>query len=142
MSQNSPSSVNDFSKLHAIFGFSKCDEKAEWFWVKNKFIPPTRRHDYHFDPERPDGRHPLLVLDKDVEESQPTSKITAHIRSATSRSRLSHEPHPHSSDGSCKLNRQGWFLTITTVVEKQYLNIKFCSEPLDSPVISKLRLIK
>jgi hypothetical protein len=150
MSQNSSSSANSFSQLH-IFGFSKFNESADWFLMTNSLIPPVGRGDKHFDQNRPNGKHPLLVLDTDFNELSARSRVTSFIRSSvkeekhSSSKKLRHPAHDHIShepNSSCKLNKDGLFLGITSVISGQYFDHWFCKEPLDSEVLPKLRRLK
>ena len=150
MSHNSSSSVNSFANLH-IFGFSKFNESADWFLMTNRFIPPVQRGDKHFDQNRPDGKHPVLVLDTDFKELSERARVTVFIRSSDKEEntnptkKICHPAHDHRSNGarsSCILNKKGLFVGKSFVISRQYFDQWFCKEPLESEILPKLRRLK
>lgn len=111
---------------------------ADWHRVPNRRIPLPRNPGHHFDEKHPDGAHPCLILDVNLETSKATNQpVNLWIRSATSQSGFRHPPHSHAS-GRCSLDKPGRVLSYTFPVRARHVGSYICEEPADSQIIETL----
>ncbi len=139
MTSNQANRKLSLEDLASAFGWSGPETSAEWYLQPNKTIPQSGKR--HFDPSRPDGKHPVLLLDRKIQKSDPpTQTYPCWIRSATVPSRIQHLKHNHDDNRTCALNALGWFVTESSVpISKEDLKNYFCDEPLDSKLLVSLR---
>jgi len=111
---------------------------ADWHHVPNRRIPVPRNPGHHFDEQHPDGAHPCLILDVNLETSKATNQLVhLWIRSATSQSGFRHPPHSHES-GRCSLNKPGRVISYTFPVRARHVGSYICEELADSQIIETL----
>ena len=140
MTSNQATKKLSLEDLASEFGFASSEPSAEWYLQPNKTIPWSGKR--HFDPSRPDGKHPVLLLDRKIRQSDPpTQTYPCWIRSSTVYSKIQHLKHNHNDNKTCALNATGYFVTESTVpISKEDLKNYFCDEPQNSKLLTYLRL--
>lgn len=111
---------------------------ADWYHVPNRLVPLPKNPSRHFDEQHPDGSHPCLVLEIELESSKTKNQVVPlWIRSATSQSGFRHPPHSHET-GRCALNKHGRVISYTFPVRARHVGNYICEEPAESQIIETL----